>query len=52
MEKDLELQSSISWQIDLETQCDDCPNDPASQAMLEDQGCKVNNLCWHLQDRQ
>ena len=52
VERDLELQSAIQWQADLKTQCKDCAGDPALQDILDDQECKVSNLCCHLQDRQ
>lgn len=51
MEKDLELQSAMQWQINLETQFNDRSNDPALQEMVEDQEHKVNNLHHQLQDR-
>lgn len=52
MEKDPELQATIRWRVELETQCDDRPDDPELRAMLEDQGRKVNNLRRCLQDRR
>ena len=52
VEKNPELQSAIQWQANLETQCDDYSDDSALQVMLEDQECKVSNLCCRLQDRQ
>ena len=52
MEKDPELQSAIQWWVDLETQSNDHSDDPALQAMVEDQEHKVKNLHHCLQDRQ
>ena len=52
MEKDLELQAAIRWRSELETQCDDHPNDPELRAMPEDQARKVNNLRRRLQNRR
>ena len=52
VEKDPELQSAIQWQVDLETQYDDRPDDSALQVMVEDQERKVKNLHCCLQDRR
>lgn len=52
VEKDPELQAAIRWRVELETQCDDRPDDPEMRAILKDQGRKVNNLRRRLQDRR
>ncbi|KAJ5589616.1 hypothetical protein N7537_012294 [Penicillium hordei] len=49
VEKDLELQSAIRWQLDLETQCVDRSQNPVLRAMLEDQKRHVHNLRRRLQ---
>jgi hypothetical protein len=50
VEKDLELQSAIRWQVKLEDHCTQS-NDPTLQASLEQQERNVYNTRRRLQER-